>query len=53
MVAVNPDALDEISDYTGLSKNMLSFYGKALDHVGTCTADKSGYKILGDRELKE
>ena len=51
LVAHNPDSLDEIEEYTGLSKEMIKGYGKALDRIaGDCIADRSSYCILGKKE---
>lgn len=53
LVSHNPDALDEIEDYTGLSKRMIQGYGDALDRIaGDCIADRSGYKILSIGERR-
>jgi len=47
LVAHNPDALDDISQYAGLSKEMIEEYGKVLDRIEPdCIADKAGFKIL-------
>lgn len=47
LVVQNPDAIDEVEKYTGLSKRMLGGYSEAFDRLqGGCIADRSGYKIL-------
>ncbi len=47
IVSRNPDEIEKIEEYSGLSKRMLTGYGKAFDRISDgCIADKSGYKIL-------
>ncbi len=47
IVSRNPDDIEKIEEYSGLSKRMLTGYGKAFDRISDgCIADKSGYKIL-------
>lgn len=47
LVAHNPDNINDIIDYTGLSKQMIEGYGNALDYVTqSCIADSSGFRIL-------
>lgn len=52
MVAQNPDSLDEISSFTGLSKNAIGVYGNALDRIGgSCSvADNTSYRIIKKSE---
>lgn len=53
LVAHNPEMLDEIALYSGLSRKMLEEYGKAFDRIAPeCVADKSSYKILQKEERK-
>ena len=53
LVAQNPDALDDIELYTGLSKKMIEVYGNALDRIAPeCIADKGSYRILQVKERR-
>lgn len=53
LVAHNPEALDDVGLYTGLSKDMIEEYGKAFDRIcPDCIADRSSYKILSKEERK-
>lgn len=47
LLSTNPDAIDEIADYTGLSQQMLIGYSAALNHISeSCIADKGSYRII-------
>jgi len=54
LIAHNAGSEEEISDYTGLSRQMLRGYGQALDKIaGDCVADRGSYKILQVTESEE
>lgn len=54
LIAHNAGSEDEISDYTGLSRQMLRGYGQALDKIGDgCIADRGSYTILQIKDDKE
>lgn len=54
LIAHNAGSEDEISDYTGLSRQMLRGYGQALDKIANgCVADRGSYKILQITETEE
>lgn len=54
LVAHNPGNIDEVSDFTGLTKRMLQGYGEAMERIeNRCVADSSGYCISIHREESE
>lgn len=54
LIAHDAGSEEEISDYTGLSRQMLRGYGQALDRISDdCVADRGSYKILQIKEDKE
>lgn len=51
LISHNKEDLDEVGDFTGLSKKMLEGYGQAADRIeNSCIADNSGYCISIHKE---
>ncbi len=47
LVSRNPEEIDAIGDYTGLSKRALLGYGEAFDRINdTCIAEKASFKMI-------